>query len=166
MWPETSIFLVEILGWKDNTMSWNSIWKICYQNFKSIWYLCFNMLHGKFYYTILFITIKFHLYHSTSVKLTISVDPRVITTRHIYIYKFLFYSSYRNLMKLVPLLNVVPMDLEKHLIKLSNVEIVIIHVAMKNYVTNIHKHLVHHRVNTHSIVAFISKRKFNFYFKF
>jgi hypothetical protein len=67
-------------------------------------------------------------------------------------------------MKQVPLLNVVPMDLEKYMIKLSNVEIVIMHVATKNYVTNIRKHLVHHRVSTDSIIGFISKRKLNFSF--
>ncbi len=50
-------------------------------------------------------------------------------------------------MKQVPLLNVVPMDWEKHLIKVSNVQIVIMHVVKQIYVTKLTKHLVHHCVS-------------------
>jgi len=121
-------------------------------------------------------------YHCTSVKLSIWVDARVTTTRHTYIVFKIehfrtghqktaessninsFFSSYRNSMKQVPLLNVVLMDWEKHLIKLSNVEIVIIHVATKNYATNIRKHLAHHHVSADAIIGFILKRKLNFSF--
>jgi len=58
-------------------------------------------------------------------------------------------------MKQVPLLNVVPMDLEKHMIKVSNVEIVIMHVAKQIYVTKLTKHLVHHCVSTDLIICFV-----------